>query len=224
MSLKSPSMRGFFIATDTGPAPAGRRGSRFAHRPPSRRPREPEKCRNPVVPPAAAREVSPMLPNSAHRSGFAGAGGRAEEVCRRYLPHRPLRRRILDHNRDERRRGARRHRREKPLPRPTPPPAQAPRADALAGRNRNNRRTRLMALRDNPRLLGARPTPLSDAAPTFLRLTAGRSNERRVSSVMVGVALSLPGEKCDWNRISTRSQRVTPCPPTHRRGALSKAG
>ena len=67
-----------------------------------------------------------------------------------------------------------------------------------------------------------RPPPKS--AVTFLRLTAGKSNRRRVSSVMVGVALSLPGEKCDWNRISTRSQRVTPCPPSHRRGALNKAG
>ena len=62
------------------------------------------------------------------------------------------------------------------------------------------------------------------AVDTFLRLTAGRSNRRRVSSVMVGVALSLPREKCDWNQISTRSQRVTPCPPSHRRGALNKAG
>ena len=67
-------------------------------------------------------------------------------------------------------------------------------------------------------------SPPSKSAVTFLRRTVGRSNGRRVSSVMVGVALSLPGEKCDWNRISTRSQRVTPCPPSHRRGALNKAG
>ena len=33
--------------------------------------------------------------------------------------------------------------------------------------------------------------------------TAGRSNGRRVSSVMVGLALSLPGKKNAWHRIST---------------------
>ena len=62
------------------------------------------------------------------------------------------------------------------------------------------------------------------SADTFLRLAAGRSNGSRVSSVMAGVALSLSREKCAWQRISTRSQRVTPCPPSHRRAVLNKWG
>ena len=38
--------------------------------------------------------------------------------------------------------------------------------------------------------------PPAKSAVTFLRCTAGRSNGRRVSSVMAGVALSLPRRKC----------------------------
>ena len=65
-----------------------------------------------------------------------------------------------------------------------------------------------------------RTTPPSDeispppkSAVTFLRLTAGRSNGSRLSSVMVDVALSLPGEKDAGQRLSTQYQRLTPRPP-----------
>ena len=68
------------FAAGPEPAPAGRRGLRFARRPPSRLRREPERGRNPVVSPAAAREVPPMLFNSAHGSGFAGAVMRARRA------------------------------------------------------------------------------------------------------------------------------------------------
>ena len=67
-------------------------------------------------------------------------------------------------------------------------------------------------------------SPPAKSAVTFLRLAAGRSNGSRVSSVMAGVALSLSREKFAWQRISTRSQRVTPCPPSHRRAVLNKWG
>ena len=66
----------------------------------------------------------------------------------------------------------------------------------------NFRRARWMLLRafaDN-RWPGTSPPsdetrPPSKSAVTFLRCTAERSNGRRVSSVMAGVALSLPGKK-----------------------------
>ena len=74
---------------------------------------------------------------------------------------------------------------------------------------------------------GRRPTrsarPRNRRSPSC-GLRAGRSNGSRVSSVMAGVALSLSREKCAWQRISTRSQRVTPCPPSHRRAVLNKWG
>ena len=41
---------------------------------------------------------------------------------------------------------------------------------------------------------------------------------------MVGVALSLPGEKDAGQRLSTQYQRLTPCPPSQHRAALNKAG
>ena len=44
--------------------------------------------------------------------------------------------------------------------------------------------------------------PPSKSAITLLRLTAGRLNGRRVSSVMVGVALPLLGKRNAWFRIS----------------------
>ena len=67
-------------------------------------------------------------------------------------------------------------------------------------------------------------SPPSKSAVTFLRLTAGRSNGSRISSVMVGVALSLPGEKDAGQRLSTQYKRLTPCPPSHRRTATNRAG
>ena len=66
--------------------------------------------------------------------------------------------------------------------------------------------------------------PPSKSAVTFLRLTAGRSNRRRVSSVMVGVALSLRRWKDAGKRISTRSQRFTPRSPPHPLAVKNKAG
>ena len=66
--------------------------------------------------------------------------------------------------------------------------------------------------------------PPAKSALTFLRCTAGRSNGRRLSSVMAGVALSLLRQKCAGKRISTRCQRVRPCPPSHPRTAPNKAG
>ena len=57
-------------------------------------------------------------------------------------------------------------------------------------------------------------SPPPKSAVTFLRLTAGRSNGSWLSSVMVGVALSLPGEKDAGQRLSTQYQRLTPCPPS----------
>ena len=66
--------------------------------------------------------------------------------------------------------------------------------------------------------------PPSKSAVTFLRLTAGRSNRRRVSSVMVGVALSLRRWKDAGKRISTRSQRLTPRSPPHPLAVKNKAG
>ena len=66
--------------------------------------------------------------------------------------------------------------------------------------------------------------PPAKSAVTFLRCTAGRSNGRRLSSVMVAVALSLSGQKVAGQRISTRSQRFRPCPPLYRHPALNRAG
>ena len=160
------------------PASSGRSRSPRTRCPDRARPRRSPQARRGrgENPPAASpprceptdREASPGPPKARgdrHDPIRRAVPGKAHHNAACLDRHRPLRRRILDHNRDERRRGARRHRRERPLPRPTPPPAEALGADAVAGRNRNNRRTRLMALRDNPSLLGARPTPLSDAAP-----------------------------------------------------------
>ena len=59
---------------------------------------------------------------------------------------------------------------------------------------------------------------------TFLRCTAGRSNGKRLSSVLAGVALSLSGQKVAGQRISTRSQRLRPCQPLYRHPALNRAG
>ena len=55
--------------------------------------------------------------------------------------------------------------------------------------------------------------PPSKSAVTFLRLTAGRSNGSRVSSVMATWRFRWPGEKTLRQRISTQSQRPTPRPP-----------
>ena len=51
-------------------------------------------------------------------------------------------------------------------------------------------------------------SPPAKSAVTFLRLAAGRSNGRGVSSVMAGVVLSLRRWKDAGKRISTRSQRL----------------
>ncbi len=61
-------------------------------------------------------------------------------------------------------------------------------------------------------------------AVTFLRCTAGRANGRRLSSVMVGVALSWPRQKVAEQRISTRSQRLTPRSPPLIRTTKNNAG
>ena len=78
------------------------------------------------------------------------------------------------------------------------------------------------AQQDQPAVRRDQPAPKS--AVTFLRLTAGRSNGSRVSSVMVGVVLSLPGEKDAEQRLSTQYQRLTPCPTSQHWPALNKAG
>ena len=59
------------------------------------------------------------------------------------------------------------------------------------------------AQQHQPAVRGDRPRRRKSAV-TFLRCTAGRSNGRRVSSVMAGVALSLLRRKSAGKRISTR--------------------
>ncbi len=71
-------------------APAGRQGSRFAHRPPSRRRREPERGRDrafPRQPRARSSHALQIRPSSRLRRCRHARRRRAEEVCRRYLPH-----------------------------------------------------------------------------------------------------------------------------------------
>ena len=86
------------------PPPAGRQGSRYARRPPSRRRREPERGRDrafPRQPRARCPHALRVHPSSRLRrcrharrtramnatAVAAALGTRAEEVCRRYLPH-----------------------------------------------------------------------------------------------------------------------------------------
>ena len=101
-----PPARGrlFFLQRDPSPSRTGRRGSRFARRPPSRRRREAGRGRGRGASHAASGEVSHALhlssrsrlcrfsqvPEvcivSAAARVAAALGARAEEVCRRYLP------------------------------------------------------------------------------------------------------------------------------------------
>ncbi len=66
--------------------------------------------------------------------------------------------------------------------------------------------------------------PPSKSAVTFLPYTAGRTNGRRVSSVVADVALSLSRWKCAGQRISSRCQRLKPCPPSNPRPSGNKSG
>ena len=66
--------------------------------------------------------------------------------------------------------------------------------------------------------------PPAKSAVTFLRCTAGRSNGRRLSSVMAGVALSLPRWKCAGQRTSIRIQRLRPRSPLLHPRVPNKSG